>query len=430
LIVAEKPDWNDAKRWVLVKDVNVFAEHSRTVTDKDGKRRTVKFSKKELDETARNSNERDRVGQPCPLTLGHTDDDKPEKDQPDIVGYARNFRTAYDETLKKHVNRADFYVERDRFDEAREYKRQSVEVWANGKFFDPIAILKRTPQLDLGQWTYHKAGDIKLRYSMDELEADDDGRDTMPPPEEPEGEGDAANPSGDGQERDGEGQFDGPKDVHKAFHSDFMKCMKHHGLKSAKKFGMGDGGDLPPAKPGRSAPPAQDEPERMRRDSAELRLGRLERMLVESQKYSRDAIDSLKSENTNLKYERDAERCERMLVQLEAEGYRFEREEEVARMVGLDDAGRDKHLKYIRRNYAKAPIGGRDLTPRSDRPRLDAKSKAVTGGSESGRKRDRDEPATEAETDAAIDYMRPRGLHGEDGFEKALKAIRNGTVEE
>src|SRR5262245_12784057 len=100
-IMAERPDFDNPSLWEIHDDINVFAEHKRVVQTRDGKKRTITYDKDRLKRVARNSNERDRIRQPCPLVLGHTDDDRPEHEQPDIVGYARKYRVVYDDLLKK-----------------------------------------------------------------------------------------------------------------------------------------------------------------------------------------------------------------------------------------------------------------------------------------------------------------------------------------
>lgn len=126
----------------------VFDEHDEF--DKGG-RLIRRFDVAKLATIARNCNERfAKTGDAVPLTLGHTIPGAPEKYQPEIVGYARNFRVGRFGKQQKPCILADFYFYPSRYGEAMKYPRRSVELYPRDLVFDPIALLKRTPQLDLG----------------------------------------------------------------------------------------------------------------------------------------------------------------------------------------------------------------------------------------------------------------------------------------
>ncbi len=60
----------------------------------------------------------------------------------------------------------------------------------------------------------------------------------------------------------------------------------------------------------------------------------------------------------NLERERDTAICERMVSQLEAEGYQLDRAEEVAELVLKPADKREAHIKRIRDRYTRVPVGG------------------------------------------------------------------------
>lgn len=430
--MAEKPDFNDGSKWAVFPNIKVFQEHTRTAKTKDGQSKTIKFDKAKLERIAEKSNRRDEIGQPCPLVLGHTEDGKPETEQPDDVGYARHFKTVYDKDRKKWINVADYYIRREDLDEATKFKRTSVEVWADDEFFDPISLLKRTPQLDMGQWIYSRGGKLKLRYSMDD-ELHDDERDMGGVHDEVE-EG-PVEPDEEPREPEGEEEgHDGPEDVHPRDWETFRKCMKHH----TTKYGMGDGGVAGKPKPKAAMPPKRDDGQyrrkgenaRMRQDSESVRYARLERLVESSLKESRNAIEGLKAENQNLRYEREAAVCERMVSELETAGYHLDRATEVERMVGMSDDDRQRHVKYIRSNYRKAPVGGEPAGLKAalgNKPLKLSKSgeRVAVRGNSNGTTHE-PEPLDDAETDQVLSYMRENSLSGDSGWHEALKAVRGG----
>ncbi|MDE2101450.1 MAG: hypothetical protein KGL39_29665 [Patescibacteria group bacterium] len=153
----------------------VFLEHTRKT--QDGK--VIKVGKPELLEIARNCNQRDSRGDPCLLALGHTLKGRPEKDQPEPVGYARHFRVAWNPERKKWVITSTYYIRHKDFDYAKTFPRTSVELWGatgddganedDGMFFDPISLIRRTPELDGTTWTYSADGTAEpLQYARED----------------------------------------------------------------------------------------------------------------------------------------------------------------------------------------------------------------------------------------------------------------------
>lgn len=186
--------FNDRARWKVYPNVAIFDAH-----DEFDERKTIKddvtgedkpnpeygkvkrrFDAKKLNEIAANCNRRfKRTGDACPITLGHTRQGEPEANQPDITGYALNFRVGRYGPEQKIAILSDFYVIPELESEFLKHPRRSVELFPNDDVFDPIAVLKRTPERDLGLITaYQRRTNAKryvarldgrpVRYSMEE----------------------------------------------------------------------------------------------------------------------------------------------------------------------------------------------------------------------------------------------------------------------
>lgn len=156
--------------FVVVPARAVFDVHDEHAPDGKLLRR---FGVSELNHIASRCNARDARGAWCPLTLGHTRPGRPESEQPASVGYARNFRVGPDPATGSPALLADFWFRRERYNEALPYMRVSVELWPNDWVLDPVALLARTPRLDIPQWHYGRSayypsrqGDV-IRYSRE-----------------------------------------------------------------------------------------------------------------------------------------------------------------------------------------------------------------------------------------------------------------------
>ncbi len=245
-------DVGDLQTYVRKPDVCVFDQHQER--GKSGKV-VRKFERPDLERIAERCNKRDSTGNLCPITIGHTDPDEPdEKRQPEIIGYARNFRVAYDNRLSKWTLRADYFIRSDKWKEARTFPRTSVELWPSkeDQFLDPIALLRRTPQRDLGQWIYRRehGGKTVLRYSMrdlsmtDDNDFDDDGVDA------PIDDGPAPMPTEE------------PPDEEKAMQFAKHICSHPYAKHFMKKYAMDDMGEEEPPAPEMGDPtdmPSADE---------------------------------------------------------------------------------------------------------------------------------------------------------------------------
>jgi hypothetical protein len=170
--------FDDPSLWVVDHDIPLFDAHTEPIKDADGNPtgKTITFDKALLEQYALNMNLRDEAGTPAAITIGHTTDDPNEKNQPEIVGYARGFYVApFGPKGKLGILASKFYYFKDRYEEAKTYPRVSVERWGGkSKIMDPIALLRRTPALNVGVRMskgtgvrYNFAGEPRVRYAME-----------------------------------------------------------------------------------------------------------------------------------------------------------------------------------------------------------------------------------------------------------------------
>lgn len=145
--------FKDPDLWVVRHGVPVFDVHDDYTPDK-------------LAVIAENCNRRERVtGDPCPITVGHVRDGA----EPPVVGFARNFAVGKFGPSQKDGILAEFWYLKDHYEtghKAKDYFRRSVELWPDEQFFDPIALINRTPRRDLGVLLHTRSHKKVLRYAM------------------------------------------------------------------------------------------------------------------------------------------------------------------------------------------------------------------------------------------------------------------------
>jgi hypothetical protein len=367
-------------QYIVKHGVPVLDEHD--LTDDDGNV-TGRVDRKRLEVIAGNNNRRVKeTGDFVPLVIGHTKDGIPEHRQPKIVGWARNFKVRKLARTGRYAIHADFHFDKDKYHLAKDYPRRSVELWTDRWEMDPISLLgATTPERDLGVLKYERTGSPH-RYSrvmedspmpdpnaaaggnddlvqkvldafcqskygkfiemlMQQSGADEqggepapaEGQDDLPTEDEPpmEGEGDATAP---------EGGFGGPEGEEEPPVEDEDE---------PKKYSAAGGS---PTSGSNTFTPSFGDKKRMQRDQAR----------VTKVRYARE-VAGLKGELADLrrKYARTAR--ERDLIQLEAEGYEFDRLEELDLVAPTDsepmaDSAYKSHLGRIRKRYQRAPIGG------------------------------------------------------------------------
>lgn len=391
-------NFNDPNLWVRRDHVPIFDRHVEH--SKDGKV-AHDFDEAKLRDIAERSNRREQnTGDACPITIGHTRPGKGEQEQPPVVGYARNFRVGRFGPRQKLAILATFYFKKNKYKEAMTYPRRSVELWPGSWEIDPIALLRRTPQRDLGLLTdesverYYRensqepvayarkfaSGRVRLIYSMDQEEQDMDEHDQAPA-----NAGVPSDPNSDELS---------PEDAGKAMQ--YMKhyekhhpVMKHMCAQYAKEQGgmaadpnlKGGGGmDVTPKKYDASAstfvpsgggagdaaakpapapmPPAkEDDAMRMQREEQAIMYARQQMEIAQSQ----EKIEALEKALDAERKERKKARAEQVVIQMQAEGFDIDRGSEVNHLADLDETKWDERKAYVRRYHKNtrygAPIG-------------------------------------------------------------------------
>jgi len=388
---AKLPDFDDRKAWSLYEDVNVFREH-REVSPQTG--REVRVDRGRLERIRDRLNDRDKSGQLCPISLGHTlkrEYDRhgrltfapSEKQQPEFVGYARDWQVVYDKGLECYVLRAKkWYVAKDKEDEAKTYPRVSAEYYPGNNLIDPVSIIRRTPRLDLGQWTYAMDGrpnhdgaalmqgvpyratgwaknDESYQYEM--------GGWTVPDPVAPP-DAKAADP---------------------ALKQLVMQCIKE--VLPELMAAMGGGGaapspaggpsGLPPPSPGSPASPSPSSPSVPSPASPSPASAPSQHSVaadahqfviqMESLRNSREEtrhkeyqsrLEALEAENKAAKQAVVLEQCKTIIQGLVAEDYSLDVAYELQQFAALPGPKeREDRAAYIRQHHSKAPVGGEML---------------------------------------------------------------------
>ncbi|HOA51553.1 MAG TPA: hypothetical protein PKI05_04810 [Thermogutta sp.] len=158
----------DSEQFVHIPRVPIFREHYLRLPDG----RVIYFDRAKLQQIADNCNRRiEQTGDYATIVINHTGR---SEDTP-CVGFAGPF---YVEPLPLEEETvwaitADFHIYRDYKDVLKHYPKRSVELYNDGPFekwfLDPIALISKTPRLDLGLlYSRDRSGGIRIRYSAAE----------------------------------------------------------------------------------------------------------------------------------------------------------------------------------------------------------------------------------------------------------------------
>lgn len=386
------PDFESAD-WERIDGVNVFDAHDDHHPVSGEVIRSFDLPK--LEAITLECNKRDKRGQPCPLTLGHTIDGKiPEKFQPEIVGYARNFRVDYDAKLQRWVIRATYYIRKDRLHDARTYPRVSVEYWPSDDIFDPISLIRRTPKRDLGQWTYSASG-LRVCYERDSYMAGEgkkNPRDDSEPAAAP-----AVEPGS---------EMGPPPD----FQKHFNYCMEqfYRSGQHMQYMQMFPGAPMGPAMgpqamamPGATNQQIPTPPASYTEDAEKQRMQKVDQSITAEQYHKdlaelraqyqaeRDARLTLEKRERHSRYERD-------LTALRAQGYLFDLAEEMEVVKDYEEAAFSKHADIIKKRYQRSSVG------------INAPMIATQAGASIGGSLQSNEEFTSEDLQAATRYMREK----------------------
>ena len=155
----------DSEQFLLIPRVPIFREHYLRLPDG----RTVYFDRAKLQQIADNCNRRiEQTGDYVPIVVSHTG----KGIDPPCVGFAGPFYVeplAIDDDTVWAIT-ADFHIYRECEEVLKYYPKRSVEIYTDGPldrwYIDPIALISKTPRLDLGLlYSREASGKIRVRYS-------------------------------------------------------------------------------------------------------------------------------------------------------------------------------------------------------------------------------------------------------------------------
>jgi len=397
-------------KYLVLHNVPILDEHQ--LKDRSGNP-VVDIDAAMLQRIAENNNRRvAETGDEVPIVVGHTRDDATEPEQPEIVGYARDFVVkALFQTGRKALFARTWKILKDKVGLARKFPRRSVELWLKRLEIDPISLLgATTPERNLGLLRFGrgdpsthilsptqekppvsndkkeivdavlaaiKETDVwkKMEQMLDEGDAA--AEPDMPPGDEPLEAADADVPPEE------EGWPEEPVD-------DDMPPKKDYAAPSGTNTHVGAFDyNCGPKKLRRG----DVDRVRLQRDQARLRANHAEQKAAKLETAVRDLQRKF----------RRADR-EKDLVQLEAEGYLFDRDEELQTVTDLNADQYSRYLDRIRVRYQRAPLGGLSGEP----------LRHARGGDRKERSR--------AEVDRAIDYASSHGV----SYEDAIKVTTGG----
>lgn len=147
--------------YITKHNVPILDEH--VIYDEDGKELAT-IDEARLKHIAQKANGRvEDTGDEVPIIIGHTKDDTEEDKQPEIVGYATNFKVQkFFKTGKKAIT-ATFKFFKRYLNKIKKYPRRSIELWLDEWKIDPISLLgATTPERDLGLLRFQKGGSKKV----------------------------------------------------------------------------------------------------------------------------------------------------------------------------------------------------------------------------------------------------------------------------
>jgi hypothetical protein len=380
------------------------------------------FDRKKLEVIAKVCNQRARSsGDLSPFGPGHTVDDvwefdnkgkrvrllykARELDQPPIWGFFTNYRVGRfgpdnklgilaDAYVKKQIKTPEGVISgREAFSQ---FPRRSIELWLKDNFIDWIALLRRTPQRDLGLTVFSRvslAGKYRYEKGIDvDSDLDNDGK----PDNNPVADPDKDAPPPDDDNGDG---------VDDEFHGNFMKSInkeyphlpKMH-EEAAQKYGAASASATNGTLPGGPPP---DDPGRlhMRKSPGELaRYAAMEQRLAATEKQLADQRREAKEAKANLRVDR-----------IEADRYVVNRGKLFTKFMKAPESEWREIEDEIRENYQQDPTAGGLIKVAED---------TIPGG----KPRD-DAPKNDAEHDQAVNYMRKSGCQD---YVAALKYVRTG----
>lgn len=316
--------FDDESKWLIKRRVPIFKPHEGMKKDKSG---TYRVTSDDLPALAKKMHERQTLGLPSRLTVGHVDTEKPETSQPAVIGWWLNPEPGTFGPNNEPCILADSYVKAECADEVKGRPYRSAEYYPLAKEITGVAVLARDPRLDMGTVELYALPDGAV-FCPDIGESDMPETTTTP-------------------------------EAQPLTFERFTEFMERYEKSKATPE---------PAKP------KDSEAERMTRDDESVNYARLSAEITELRK----ARESDRETIVKLTKERDREQCERMVRTLQAE--RYELKETTAELVdvlsAMNEADRERHVATIRK-YAPKGIGNELIEVYSGKLEEPGKAKPV-----------------------------------------------------
>lgn len=155
---------NDPQRWVIKRGVPLFKAHERT---DPATGQLIKVDLPKLYRIASNMQRLERRdGVPVRTTLGHTEPEKPETQQPPVAAYYKNARVQPFGPKGEAAIVADEWLDPQYAPVRKNYPYRSAEYYDDAEQITGVALLTRDPYLDLGVVAYER-GDSLVCYTAD-----------------------------------------------------------------------------------------------------------------------------------------------------------------------------------------------------------------------------------------------------------------------
>jgi len=155
---------NDPQRWIIKQGVPLFKAHERT---DPATGQLIKVDLPKLYRIASNMQRLERRdGVPVRTTLGHTEPEKPETQQPPVAAYYKNARVQPFGPKGEPAIVADEWLDPQYAPVRKNYPYRSAEYYDDAEQITGVALLTRDPYLDLGVVAYER-GDSLVCYTAD-----------------------------------------------------------------------------------------------------------------------------------------------------------------------------------------------------------------------------------------------------------------------
>lgn len=341
--------FGDESKWLVKTRVPLFKPHERIKTDAKGvKKVAYVVTADDMAEIAANMRINQAKGVPARMTIGHVNPDHntPETDQPQVVGYWLNAEPGTFGPDNEPCVYVDAYAKRECAADVKGRPYRSAEYYPATKDIRGAALLTRDPQLDLGTveiyarrkgaYLYSAPGEFYMADEAAEVEKlDDVGPELMSADGEPEGHKEwSANMEHYSKRNEWIGYA--------------MHCYQQNQASAPSATNDQIPGDAKPA--GETKEP---EMERLKRDDAAVNYARITGEVNELKR----ARDSDRATIAQLTAERDLAVCERMVKQLQAEGYQLQAADEVPALLKKSPEGREEYVALIKKHATPVLTG-------------------------------------------------------------------------